>query len=114
MSVEVGIAELICKDVKDGNILRLQEWSQKHPNFIEMMNQHLGFDALGYSIEKNKWRLLRFLLDFRQAPRFGESIEKGMDSEHDLCSKIITANLHRNQSRINDVLVQLTETWRWK
>lgn len=114
MSVEVEIAKLICEDVKKGNILRLQEWAQSHPDFINMLNRHLSFDALGYSIETNNWRLLRFMLDYRDSPNFSNAVEDAMDSDHALCSKIVTANIHRNPSRVHDVLVQLTETWRWK
>jgi len=114
VSVEIGVAKLICEDVKKGNILRLGEWAQTHPNFIEMVNQHLGFDILGYSIETNNWRVLRFMMDYRNNPSFSNGVEKAIDSEHALCSKIVTANIHRNPSRINEVLSQLTETWRWK
>jgi len=114
VSVEVGVAKLICEDVKKGNILRLGEWAQTHPNFISMLNQHLGFDPLRYSIDTHNWRLLRFMMDYRDTPAFSENIERAIDSDHALCSKIVTANIHKNQSRVTEVLAQLTETWRWK
>ena len=51
MSVENSVAQLICDDVKSGNVLRLGEWAKERPDFIELMNSKLGFDALSYSIE---------------------------------------------------------------
>lgn len=114
MSVEVEVAKLICEDIKKGNIIRLQEWVESYPDFQRMLNEHVSFDALSYSIDTHNWRLLRFMLDHRDYPTFSDGVEQAMESEHALCSKIVTANIHRNPSRVHEVLVQLTETWRWK
>lgn len=114
MSVENSVAQLICDDVKSGNVLRLGEWAKERPDFIELMNSKLGFDALSYSIETHNWRMLRFMLDYRHSPIFANILDTAMESDFELCNKVVAANIQRNPARSMDVLRELTETWRWK